>query len=87
MRRCTHSQRSRCLCTSQQSSASVVARAAREPANVITHRVLEIRYKHLEDGKLYKHTFAAGVCARLLPNGDVLLYQKNGKPLMKNFTE
>jgi hypothetical protein len=58
----------------------------RNPAGqLITERVLEIKYRHAADGKWYKHTFKAGVCAMLMDNGTVVLYQKNGKPVAQDF--
>lgn len=48
-------------------------------------RVIEIRYRHAEDGKLYRHPFGAGVVAEVLPDGSVLLYHAKGKPLAREF--
>jgi hypothetical protein len=52
---------------------------------LISKRVLEIRYKHNDDGKWYKHSFKAGTCAALLPDGTVVLYQQDGKPVARDF--
>jgi hypothetical protein len=52
---------------------------------VVSERVYEIRYRHIEDGANYKHSFRPGVCAELLPDGSVRLYHRDGKPLMREF--
>jgi hypothetical protein len=52
---------------------------------IISKRVLEIRYKHNDDGKWYKHSFKPGTCAALLDNGTVVLYQQDGKPVARDF--
>jgi hypothetical protein len=50
-------------------------------------RVYEIAYKHVADGKDYKHKFASGVCMELLGDGSVRLYRMDGRPLFKNFPD
>lgn len=55
------------------------------PGELITERVLEIRYKHVADGKWYRHSFRPGICAMLMPDGTVVLYQKDGKPVAQDF--
>lgn len=52
---------------------------------LISKRVLEIKYKHNDDGKWYRHTFKAGTCAALLSDGTVVLYQQDGKPVARDF--
>lgn len=50
-------------------------------------RVYEVAYKHVADGKDYKHKFASGVCMELLGDGSVRLYRMDGRPLFKNFPD
>lgn len=55
-------------------------------ADEITERVLEITYRHNEDGEWYRHRFLAGVSARMIEGGKaVVLYRKDGKPIMQDF--
>ena len=48
-------------------------------------RVYEIAYKHVKDGKAYKHPFKTGVCMELLPDGSIRIYSRTGKRLWKDF--
>lgn len=62
-------------------------RAARGSARPIlqSSRVYEIAYKHVKDGKAYKHPFKTGVCMELLPDGSIRIYSRTGKRLWKDF--
>jgi hypothetical protein len=51
----------------------------------LSREVYLIAYRHVEDGKDYKHDFGPGVCMQVNPDGSVLLYHKNGKPLWDTF--
>lgn len=54
----------------------------------MSDRVYELAYKHVEDGRDYKHDFAAGVQLWSVTMGEVraaLLVGKNGQPLWKDF--
>lgn len=55
----------------------------RRPRRVatLTNRIEEIRYKHREDGKWYKHQFKPGASIQLLDNGDAVIERKDGKPV------
>jgi hypothetical protein len=65
------------------------SRGQRSQGQVMSHRVYEIRYKHVEADERgrrnFKHTFRPGVCAEMLPDGSVRLYHKDGKPLMRDY--
>jgi hypothetical protein len=47
--------------------------------------VKEIWYVHVDDGKLYRHDFARGVCAERLPDGSARLYRQDGRPVLRDF--
>lgn len=57
----------------------------RAAGKIVSRAVKEIWYVHAEDGKLYRHDFAAGVRAEMLPDGSARLFRTDGKPLWKNF--
>lgn len=57
------------------------------PPRVLSHNVHYVAYTHRKDGRDYKHEFGTGVTCYLLPNGDVLLRHKHGKPLWQEFPE
>lgn len=48
-------------------------------------RVYELAYRHIDDGKDYKHKFGPGVCMQLLDDGSIRLYHEHGKPLFGDF--
>jgi hypothetical protein len=52
---------------------------------VMSKRVYELAYKHVDDSKAYKHKFAAGVCLEALPDGSIRVYSKHGKRLWGDF--
>lgn len=51
----------------------------------LSHRALEIRYVHLEDGDRYVHKFEPGVTIQFLSDGSARFYRPDGRPLWKNF--
>lgn len=57
------------------------------PGGSVMGEVVEIRYKHHDDGKYYRHPFRAGVLAIALKGGAVLLRHRQGKPLWEDFPE
>jgi hypothetical protein len=52
---------------------------------LMSKRVYELAYKHVDDSKAYKHKFAAGVCLEALPDGSIRVYSKHGKRLWGDF--
>lgn len=42
--------------------------------DVMSKRVMEVRYIHTADGRAYKHPFKSGVRMLALPNGAIYLY-------------
>lgn len=58
------------------------------PALPVSHvqsdRVLDISYKHRDNGKDYTHKFARGVRMQLLADGSVRLYRPDGRSLWSN---
>lgn len=42
-------------------------------ADVMSERVYEVRYRHAQDGKRYRHTFKPGVRMLALTDGTILL--------------
>lgn len=50
----------------------------------LSSRVYELRYRHTEDGKDYKHTFGSGVRATVLRDGRVVLWHP-AKSLWRDF--
>jgi hypothetical protein len=57
----------------------------RARGQIVSRAVKEIWYVHAEDGKLYRHDFARGVTAEMLPDGSARIFRRDGKPLWKNF--
>ena len=62
-------------------------RAKRGRHELVSRAVREIWYVHADDGKLYRHDFAAGVCAERLPDGSARLYRPDGKQVLKHFPD
>ncbi len=63
-----------------QMSATLLAR--------VSERVYELRYRHIENGKDYRHQFAAGVELDVIDRDgvrDLLLTHQEGKPLGAEF--
>lgn len=56
-------------------------------ARVVSRDVVEIRYRHAEDGRLYKHTFKRGQVV-LIANGKsarCVLKRKDGRAILREF--
>lgn len=51
----------------------------RKKGIIMSDRVIELRYIHIEDGKAYKHEFGLGVEMIALDNGSIMLYHPRKK--------
>lgn len=58
---------------------------SRRVVALLSGRVYELAYRHLDDGQDYKHTFGPHVCMQLLDDGSVRLYHEHGQPLFGDF--
>jgi hypothetical protein len=59
--------------------------ARRKRGELISSAVKEIWYVHVDDGKLYRHEFARGVSAEMLPDGSARFFRPDGKPVLRDF--
>lgn len=55
------------------------------PPGVIGDEVYSVTYRHADDGREYVHDFAPGVELEALPDGSVLISQRDGLPLWDDF--
>lgn len=60
---------------------TVFANPRRSKAAVLSQHVEQVRYRHAEDGKWYKHDFDPGASIELMRDGSARIRRKDGKPV------
>lgn len=56
-------------------------------ARIVSHDVIEIKYRHADDGRLYRHRFARNQ-VEIVGNGRstrCVLRRKDGRPILREY--